>query len=35
MDTVLVDTWSIGVILCTLVVGRLPFQTKDVKAIYK
>ncbi|EJD40166.1 Pkinase-domain-containing protein [Auricularia subglabra TFB-10046 SS5] len=30
-----VDTWSNGVILYTLLVGKPPFQTKDVKTIYQ
>ncbi|KAF9043606.1 Pkinase-domain-containing protein [Hymenopellis radicata] len=29
-----VDTWSTGVILYTLIIGRPPFQTKEVKGIY-
>ncbi|CDH50159.1 protein serine threonine kinase [Lichtheimia corymbifera JMRC:FSU:9682] len=30
-----VDMWSIGVLMFTLLVGRHPFQQKDVKQIYK
>jgi len=30
-----VDIWSVGVILFTIVIGKPPFETSDVKATYK
>ncbi|KAI8904820.1 PLK protein kinase, partial [Gorgonomyces haynaldii] len=30
-----VDIWSVGVVMYTLMIGKPPFQTKDVKQIYK
>ncbi len=30
-----VDIWSLGVVMYTFLIGKPPFQTKEVKAIYK